>query len=426
MPRISRDARLETRDARRKLKARHSPYWRTVHPGLAIGYRRSAKGGTWKVRYLDGESYRFGSLGTADDHADADGISVLSYKDAHKLALEFAERCENHDDAQEEKPAAGHYTVGQAMQDYLSHHKAHGKSADRTDHTIKAHILPTFENRPVAALTAREIQRWQNKLITAPIRQRGKKAVRKVDPDNPDAIRKRKATANRVLTVLKAGLNHAYHNGVVKSADAWRRVKPFRGVDVPKVRYLSEDECRRLLNACDADLRALVRGALQTGCRFGELARMRANDFNPDGGTVTVREAKGGKARHVPLTEAGIQAFELLTADLKGDDLIFTRSDGEPWGKDYYQRPLREACGRASIDPPASFHVLRHTYGSALALRGVPLQVIAYALGHSDTRMTERHYAHLQPSYAAETIRAHLPSYGDDKPAKVRKLRKQA
>jgi hypothetical protein len=40
---------------------------------------------------------------------------------------------------------------------------------------------------------------------------------------------------------------------------------------------------------------------------------------------------------------------------------------------------------------------LRHTYASALAMQGVPMAVIAAQLGHSDTRMTEKHCAHLAP-----------------------------
>jgi len=55
---------------------------------------------------------------------------------------------------------------------------------------------------------------------------------------------------------------------------------------------------------------------------------------------------------------------------------------------------------------------LRHTYASSLAMKGVPMGVIAAQLGHSDTRMTERHYAHLAPSYIADTVRAALPSLG--------------
>ena len=44
----------------------------------------------------------------------------------------------------------------------------------------------------------------------------------------------------------------------------------------------------------------------------------------------------------------------------------------------------------------------------------VPLQVIAAALGHADTRITERYCAHLLPSYVADQIRANLPRLGID------------
>jgi site-specific recombinase XerD len=59
--------------------------------------------------------------------------------------------------------------------------------------------------------------------------------------------------------------------------------------------------------------------------------------------------------------------------------------------------------------PAVGFHVLRHTHASILAMRGVPMAVIARQLGHSDTRMTERHYAHLAPNYVTDTIRANFP-----------------
>jgi integrase len=45
-------------------------------------------------------------------------------------------------------------------------------------------------------------------------------------------------------------------------------------------------------------------------------------------------------------------------------------------------------------------------------MQGVPFGVIARQLGHSDTRMTEKHYAHLAPNYVAETIRAKFPNLG--------------
>ena len=172
-------------------------------------------------------------------------------------------------------------------------------------------------------------------------------------------------------------------------------MKPFKAVETAVVSYLSETECARLVNACEPRFRDLVRGALLTGCRYSELAGMHGSDFNADAGVITVRESKAGKPRHVVLTEEGQRLFADLIAGKLGSDPIFTRADGGVWGRSHQLRPMREACRRAKIKPEISFHVLRHTYGSALAMRGVPMGVIAEQLGHADTRMTEKHYAHL-------------------------------
>ena len=80
------------------------------------------------------------------------------------------------------------------------------------------------------------------------------------------------------------------------------------------------------------------------------------------------------------------------------------------------------ACKNAKISPAVSFHILRHTHGSTLAMKGVPMGVIAKQLGHADTRMTEKHYAHLAPSYVADTIRASFPVMGIVAESKVTRL----
>jgi integrase len=58
-------------------------------------------------------------------------------------------------------------------------------------------------------------------------------------------------------------------------------------------------------------------------------------------------------------------------------------------------------------------------------MRGVPMGVIAAQLGHRDTRMTEKHYAHLAPSYIADTIRAHFPTLGITGDSNVTPIRKR-
>ena len=198
---------------------------------------------------------------------------------------------------------------------------------------------------------------------------------------------------------------------------AWRRVRPFRGVDAARIRFLTTDEARRLCNACEPDFRGLVQGALATGARYGELIRLRVADFNGEAETVTIRESKTGRARHVALAGEGAALFRAVTTGKNGEHRIFIRADGDPWGKSHQARPIAEASERASIKPSATFHILRHTYGSALAMEGVPMAVIAKAMGHRDTRMTEKHYAHLSPNYVDDTIRAKLPALGDFRPA---------
>jgi integrase len=58
-------------------------------------------------------------------------------------------------------------------------------------------------------------------------------------------------------------------------------------------------------------------------------------------------------------------------------------------------------------------------------MRGVPMGVIAAQLGHQDTRMTEKHYAHLSPSYVADTIRAHFPTLGIAAKSSVMPIRRR-
>ena len=416
MARTVRDANLETRTARLKLAIRTEPYWRGLERGFALGYRRRARGGTWlaRRRQADGGGYAEHRIGTTDDLQDADGISVLDYGQAQKTAREWwraeARREEGHDTRQ------GPLTVADAMSEYLkAYARRGGKAVYGTKRATETHILPALGNIPVGKLMARKIADWHHGLAEKRARARTKPGRRqnyREAVSGPDAVRKRRATANRILTVLKAALNHAWKAGHVATDDAWRRVKPFKAVETALVRYLSEAECVRLVNACEPTFRNLVRGALLTGCRYSELTGMHAADFNADAGVITVRESKAGKPRHVVLTEEGQRLLAGLTAGKLGSDPIFTRADGGVWGRSHQLRPMRETCRRAKIKPEISFHVLRHTHGSVLAMKGVPMGVIAEQLGHADTRMTEKHYAHLAPSYVADTIRAHFPVLG--------------
>jgi len=105
---------------------------------------------------------------------------------------------------------------------------------------------------------------------------------------------------------------------------------------------------------------------------------------------------------------------------------MFRCADGCTWKKSDQSRPMRAACTRARIAPPVTFHALRHTWASLAVMNGVPLMVVAKNLGHADTRMVEKHYGHLAPSYIADAIRAGAPRFAGASNAAIVPLHKAA
>lgn len=414
MGRLVRDARLETREARRRLQVRKEPHWRLIIEGVHLGYYKGANGGMWYARVRKDKRYYWEALATADDTLDANGDTILSYAQAHELAKKFAEKISRNDDHQETKS----YTVKNAIDEYLADFKANGKkSLYATETQINAHILPLFGDRLVSSLTFKQLNAWKNKLALTNKRVRSSKKLNEQkyiinNTDDNEYQRRRRATANRVITIFKAILNHAFNLNKVESNEAWQKLKSFKNVSEPKIRFLSENESIRLINACEPDFRLLVRAALLTGARYGELTSLKISDYSSENHIIFIHQSKSGKPRHIPLNKEGVIFFDHVTTGKNSDNLIFTRADGKQWRKNYQVRPLEIACTIAKIKPTANFHTLRHTYASMLAMKGVPLQVIAAVLGHSDTRITHRHYAHLMPSYIADVIKEHLPNFG--------------
>ena len=71
------------------------------------------------------------------------------------------------------------------------------------------------------------------------------------------------------------------------------------------------------------------------------------------------------------------------------------------------------ACSAANIEG-VTFHILQHTYASYAVMNGMPIAVLAETLGHRNTRIMERHYAHLSKSYRKKLVRENAPTFGFD------------
>ncbi len=427
---ITKAIQIDSPTARGKLKASGKPYFVAGGvDGLHLGYRKGKDAGKWVSRqYVGGEKYVVKTIGIADDlspsgkgpKVEADGAKVLTFNQAQEKARALALAAKQ----PESKPSLP-FTVNEALDAYFAHLDAdQGKSVADAMNRADRLIRPTLGKILVADLTRDEIRDWRNAVGAMPRHTRGKKGMvsRALEsPKTEEETRKRHASANRTLTVLKAALNRAFEDGKAISDAAWRAVKPFREVESARVRYFTVEEVRRLVNAAQGDFRALVNAALFTGCRYGELVRLKVGDFNPDAGTVFVGKSKSGKARHVVLTDEGQTFFRQLIAGRASEDLMLKRADGGAWGVSHQLRPMREICERAGI-AAAGFHTFRHTSASLLVMAGVPLPVVAKNLGHADSRMTERHYAHLAPSYLAETIRKFAPTLGTVEDSNVKSI----
>src|SRR5215472_15106756 len=413
-------ARLESQSARARLKRGRQPHWQALVEGrVHLGWQcwKGDPAGRWLVRRYIPATGKYGvqALGRADDAARPDGADVLSFEQAKAKAHAMVANPNGNGNG----PIV-RLTVRQAMHRYIDYKHQKGQPVGDLISRSRVHILPALGDLVVSELTAEQLRRWLATMAAAPAQRRakGNKPQYRPEPTTDEEIRQRRASANRVLTMLKAALNHAYDEGHVANRDAWgRRLAPFEKVEVARVRYLTVAEAERLINAGEPDFRALVRAGLETGCRYGELIRLEVCDFNPDAATLAIRQSKSGKPRHVVLTEEGAAFFRRHCAGRSGHELMFRHDDGGAWQKSEQARPMAEACTRAKIKSAISFHTLRHTWASHAVMNGVPLLVVAKNLGHADTRMVEKHYGHLAPSFIADAIRAGAPRYRvkDDK-----------
>lgn len=415
MARSTAEVKLDTRTARRKLEPRNEPYWNSVQAGLHVGYRRSESqaAGVWSFRFTPrkGEgilSQRkiFKRLGSADDAVDADLVNTFTYEQARKSAIDWLPTAT--DIATGEKPRRASYTVEQALKDYLREHiaKRRPRSLETTTYISNALIVPFLGSKDVNLLKARQIEAWLNDLVENPRR----KARKGEEADSPEALRRRKDSGNRYLTVLKAALTYAFNHRRVSCDDAaWRFVKPFKAVARARTRFLTDDEARRLVGKCEpAEFLLLVRAALYSGCRYGELSRLNVEDFYSEAGTLFIAESKSGKPRTVYLDSEGLRFFTALCDRKRPTEAILHKRDGSRWAKDDAKGMIEAACTSAEIDS-CTIHELRHTAASRWIQCGLSLPEVADQLGHSDIRMVSRHYGHLSKVTLANRMRAIKP-----------------
>jgi hypothetical protein len=148
---------------------------------------------------------------------------------------------------------------------------------------------------------------------------------------------------------------------------------------------------------------------------LGEILALQWSDLDLVKGRVVVRRnfwrghlnetPKGGRTRSVDLPGSVITALK-AHRHVKGP-WVFCTAKGHPLTDKQLNGLLSKAVRRAGIardEGRIGWHDLRHTYGSHLAMRAVPLRTIQELMGHATIEMTMR-YAHLSPEITRDAVK---------------------
>jgi integrase len=165
-----------------------------------------------------------------------------------------------------------------------------------------------------------------------------------------------------------------------------------------RLRFLNEDEIQELLDACPDYLRRIVRYAILTGMRRGEILSLKWDQVR--NGFIYLQKTKTSEPRQIPIGDDLDRLFKEIRRDQHlTSEFVFTYMD-EPVQET--KRSFKTALKRAGIQD-FKFHDLRHTFASQLLLHGGSLKDVQELLGHKTMTMTLS-YAHLTQEHKRKAV----------------------
>jgi integrase len=201
------------------------------------------------------------------------------------------------------------------------------------------------------------------------------------------------ASVNRDLTCLRHMLNKAVEWGYLSAS-------PMKGVKLLKeppgrLRFLSKDEIKRLMEELPDSTKTVVLFALYTGLRKSEILNLKWNNIDFKNKMIIVDKTKTNERRIIPMNNAICKELQDISRNRNGD-AIFAQE------KINLRKNFEAALKRADIDD-FRFHDLRHTFASYLVMSGASLIAVQQLLGHKEIRMTMR-YSHLSQDHLQDAV----------------------
>jgi integrase len=270
---------------------------------------------------------------------------------------------------------------------------------------LAAHLLPTFDGRPIESITTEEIELWRRSLTGLSNRSKNKLLIQL------------HGIFRRAQTVWALPVNPL------------ARVEKHPMRPSGDVQVFSPEEVWALVRAADSEQDAAIYlTAAFTGLRMGELLALRWRDVDFAGATIRVRASwaanevttpKSGKVRAVPLAPDVAEALAKLgdRKDWVGeDDLVFAGVAGDHLDGSALRRRYKSALAAAGLRP-LRFHDLRHTFGTRMIAKA-DIRRVQEWMGHADIQTTMR-YLHFAPR--AEDARLVAEAFAVEQPRSVEK-----
>jgi integrase len=258
-------------------------------------------------------------------------------------------------------------SLGEFGERYMDHAKANKRSWLRDEQMLN-HLCEFFGKEvPLTEVTPVKIESYK-------IQRQGKVAD---------------STVNRELALLKRMFNLAITWDLYSGLNPVRKVKFFREFN-NRLRILSPEEEKKLVQNAIPYLQDLICFALNTGLRTGEIFSLRWSHVDLQRGILAVFASKTQTIREIPINSETRKVLEAWKLNKKNEIVFYNPQTGKPFVD--LKTGFALACERAGISD-VTWHTLRHTFASRLVNSGVDIVTVKELLGHSSISVTMR-YAH--------------------------------
>ena len=385
-----------------------------------MGKRNSGKGGffhdikrgiwIYQLRYTD-----------ADGNRGRKKFAAKTKREAMQKGKEFIDnlnRAANDDEK---------LTVGNWIRNWLENYakpNVRPRTYEKYSSTLKAYILPTFENVLLGELTAADLQKHLNRLL---------------ETGRADGTGLSTSTVRGTRRYLSMCIDDAVKSGLV-SSNVVRLTKAPK-LSKKEIAVLSKEEIARLIDTAkeiknpfmSVVMPQIISLTVHTGMRQGEVFGLKWDDIDFEKSCLFIRRSLAhvigkGAVFQAPKTKNSVRRILLMPEDVKnlraykkwqenysenlgdlfsGHNLVFTSPFGEPMSPTNFSRryfkPLLKKC---NIRSDFTFHGLRHTHATLLLRQGVNPKIVQERLGHSSIKVTMDTYSHVLPDMQRQAVDA--------------------